>query len=191
MTKWTEMRLPLPPLPCGPGPDLLDQPHVSQLPRPAPLAPRRGASSAHYGWGTRRPLGRPSPSLVPYFSLTAQTAEVLRCVHFTTVLSRRGRQCIAEFQLTTLSPDVDETLPVTIFTGGWMARLLGYPHKYRGARVVETFLAAALRSYLLLYDFFPRTLALRGAFCRFTPFWRLVNAPADQIFSHPLTARLI
>jgi hypothetical protein len=83
------------------------------------------------------------------------------------------------------------TSPITTFTGGWLAHLLGYGRKYRGSRIVETFLATAIRSYLLVYPFAPLHLGVKGAMAQFGPFWRALNRPAQQVFQNPLTKSLV
>lgn len=117
----------------------------------------------------------------------ALTWEILRTVKLGAVLGRRGRQLTAEVALTTLAGRGGVTAPLVAFSGGWTARLLGYPKKFRGARVVEVFTILALRAYLLLYGFWPLSLAVRGALGNFAPLWRLLNSPSGQIFPHPLT----
>ncbi len=83
------------------------------------------------------------------------------------------------------------TSPITTFTGGWVGHLLGYGRKYRGSRLVETFLAAVVRSYLLLYPFAPLCLTLKGAVSSFGPLWRGLNSPSKQIFLSPLTREFV
>jgi hypothetical protein len=83
------------------------------------------------------------------------------------------------------------TSPITTFTGGWVSHLLGYGRKYRGTRLIETFLATALRSYLLVYPFAPLTLCVKGAVSAFGPLWRGLNGPTKQIFASPLTRTLV
>lgn len=72
-----------------------------------------------------------------------------------------------------------------------MAHLLGYGRKFRGTRLIETFLATAVRSYLLLYPFAPLALSVKGAVAAFGPLWRGLNAPTKQIFMSPLTRSYI
>jgi len=123
---------------------------------------------------------RPLPSL-----------EVLRGVRLSLTLSRRGRQAVAEMSLTTAGPDTEVTAPLTLFTGSWVAHLLGYSRKYRGTRFIEAFMGSALRSYLLLYSFVPLYLSLKGAFFNFNFLWRAVNRPSNQIFAHPITMEIL
>lgn len=64
---------------------------------------------------------------------------------------------------------------------------MGYGRKYRGSRLIETFLAMALRTYLLTYPFAPIALCLKGSVASFGPLWRTINTPADQIFINPIS----
>lgn len=151
------------------------------------------------------PLGGPAPAPRPTFwwAVPPQQAEARltwRAPRLSPVrgglglfltLSRRGRQLSAEVA-GGLSPlGAAGTSPITTFTGGWIAHLLGYGRKYRGARIVETFLATALRTYLLVYPFAPLCLGIKGAVAQFGPFWRALNRPAQQVFRNPLTTSLI
>jgi len=106
-------------------------------------------------------------------------------------LARRGRQVVAEVAGGLGPRGAAGTSPITTFTGGWIARLLGYGRKYRGTRLIETFLAAAVRAYLLLYPFAPLCLKVKGAVAAFGPLWRGLNAPTKQIFQSPLTRTLV
>lgn len=81
--------------------------------------------------------------------------------------------------------------PLTLFTGSWIAQLLGYGRKYRSTKLIETFTATAVRTYLLLYYFVPFILNVKGPFANFNFFWRAINAPASQIFIHPVTATIV
>lgn len=50
-----------------------------------------------------------------------------------------------------------------------MAHLMGYGRKYRGSRLIEAFLALALRTYFLMYPFAPIALCLKGPVAGFAP----------------------
>jgi len=106
-------------------------------------------------------------------------------------LARRGRQVTAEVAGGLGPRGAAGTSPITTFTGGWVASLLGYGRKYRGTRLIETFLATAVRSYLLLYPFAPLCLSVKGALSAFGPLWRGLNSASKQIFVSPLTRSLI
>ena len=106
-------------------------------------------------------------------------------------LARRGRQLRAEVAGGLGYQGAAGTSPITTFTGGWVAHLLGYGRKFRGTRLIETFLATAVRSYLLLYPFAPLALSVKGAVASFGPLWRGLNAPAKQVFLSPLTRSYI
>ena len=119
------------------------------------------------------------------------SSEALKNIRLALSLSRRGRQATAELALTLITHEDEATSPVTLFTGSWVAHLLGYSRKYRGAKLVEAFLGAAVRSYLTLYHFAPLSLRVRGPFFNFNFFWRVLNSPASQIFVHPITLGLV
>jgi hypothetical protein len=112
--------------------------------------------------------------------------EALKATRLTLNLWRQGRQIAAELSLALSAPSEEATYPVTLFTGSWIAHLLGYTRKYRSAKIVETFTGLALRSYLVLYRFFPLALCVKGPFSNFNFFWRLVNSPSKQVFLHPV-----
>jgi len=120
------------------------------------------------------------------FTLTA-----LRSIQIRATLRRRCRQATVELSLvTTLAKGVDAQ-PLSLFSGGWVARLLGFGRRYRTTKLVEAFLATAVRSYILLYSFLPLSLCVRGPFSNFKFFWRLLNSPSNQVFVHPLTRQLV
>jgi len=80
---------------------------------------------------------------------------------------------------------------VTLFTGSWVAHLLGYGRKHRGSKLIETFTAVAVRSYLLVHHFVPLSLVVKGPFANFNFFWRQINTPASQVFFHPIAATVL
>lgn len=116
-----------------------------------PMAP------SNYSWLTSH--HKPLPSL-----------EALKSVRLTLTLARRGRQATGELGLTLVGVEMGPSTPLTLFTGSWIARLLGYPRKYRGVKLIEAFMGSALRSYLLLYNFIPFCLCLKGPFFNFNFF---------------------
>ena len=148
-------------------------------PRPplaaVPLAPRPwwGGRPTNGGATLALRLPRPSP--------------VRGGLRLFLTLARRGRQLSAEVAGGLGYAGAAGTSPITTFTGGWIARLLGYGRKFRGTRLIETFLTMAVRSYLLLYPFAPLALGAKGAISAFGPLWRGLNAPSKQVFMSPLT----
>ena len=146
--------------------------------------------SPHYRKAPARPLSRPNlpkapnpptgawwalgPGRAPGFSSMSgphqPSSEALKNMRLALSLSRRGRQATAELALTLLTHEDGASSPVTLFTGSWVAHLLGYSRKYRGAKLVEAFLGAAVRSYLTLYHFAPLSLRVRGPFFNFNFF---------------------
>lgn len=106
-------------------------------------------------------------------------------------LARKGRQATAELALTLISYEDEVSYPITLFTGSWVAHLLGYTRKYRGAKLVETFMGSAIHSYLVLYHFVPLCLRVRGPFFNFNFFWKTINSPSNQVFIHPIAKVII
>ncbi len=107
-------------------------------------------------------------------------------------LSRRRRQIVGEVRTSVGDGEgLAVSTPVTTFTASWIAQLLGYSKRYRGSRVVETFTAIAIRSYLLLYPFTPLSLLIKGPVSNFNYIWSTLNSPAGQVFTHPLTGALV
>lgn len=117
--------------------------------------------------------------------------EALKGVKLILTLTRRGRQATGELALSLVGLEVGPSSPLTLFTGSWIAHLLGYPRKYRGVKLIEAFMGSALRSYLMLYNFVPFCLCLKGAFFNFNFFWKTVNNPSGQIFAHPITMEVL
>lgn len=113
--------------------------------------------SCDFTWGTK-----------PQELLPSKGA--LKSTKLTLALARRGRQAVGEFLLTLVDDDVEISRPLTLFTGSWVAQLLGYTRKYRGVKLVEAFMGSALRSYLILYNFMPFRLCLKGPFFNFNFF---------------------
>lgn len=109
-------------------------------------------------------------SVVQRSQAASPALEALKSTKLTLSLARQGRQAAVELALTLVNFEGEASHPVTLFTGSWVAHLLGYPRKYRGARLIETFLGSAVRSYLLLYHFVPFCLRVRGAFFNFNSF---------------------
>lgn len=141
-----------------------------------------GPALPHLWWS---PLPGPGSTLAPL--RLPKPSPVRGGLRLFVTLSRHGRQLSAEVAGGLGYEGAAGTSPITTFTGGWIAHLLGYGRKYRGARLIETFLATALRSYLLLYPFAPLCLSVKGALAAFGPLWRGLNAPSKQIFLSPLT----
>lgn len=98
------------------------------------------------------------------------SSEGLRNTKLTLSLARKGRQATAELALTLINYEDEVSYPITLFTGSWVAHLLGYSRKYRGAKLVETFMGSAVHSYLVLYHFVPLCLKVRGPFFNFNFF---------------------
>lgn len=130
-------------------------------------------------------------SVVQRSQAASPALEALKSTKLTLSLARQGRQAAVELALTLVNFEGEASHPVTLFTGSWVAHLLGYPRKYRGARLIETFLGSAVRSYLLLYHFVPFCLRVRGAFFNFNSFWKILNSPASQVFIHPIALDII
>jgi len=104
---------------------------------------------------------------------------------------RRSRQVRAEILASSAFLNEGRTQPITLFTGSWVAQLLGYGRKYRSTKLIETFTAVAVRSYLLLYYFVPFALSVQGPFANFNFFWRNINMPANQVFVHPIMGSIV
>lgn len=134
----------------------------------------------------------PSPRREGLATLTeTSVANVLKGSRLVLSLSRRGRQLVAEVSANIETANTAVTSPITTFTASWVAQLLGYARRYRGSRIVETFTALAVRSYLLLYPFVRLDLVIKGPLSNFSFIWRTLNSPAGQVFTHPLTGALI
>lgn len=161
--------------------------------RPRPIlwalagpAPRPSRGPELPWWAPRRPLGGGGPQ-----GAAPRPSPIRGGLRLFLTVSRRGRQVRAEVA-GGLGPEGSAgTSPITTFTGGWVASLLGYGRKYRGSRLIETFLATAVRSYLLVYPFAPLCLAVKGAVSAFAPLWVGLNSPSKQVFLSPLTRSLI
>jgi hypothetical protein len=161
-----------------PRPRTLRWPAPARRPlAPSPLAPRPWWAPSPTGEAPRLRLPRPTP--------------VRGGLRLFLTLARRGRQLSAEVSGGLGYEGAAGTSPITTFTGGWIARLLGYGRKFRGTRLIETFLTMAVRSYLLLYPFAPVALSVKGAVASFGPLWRGLNSPSKQIFLSPLTRSYI
>jgi hypothetical protein len=127
------------------------------------------ASYKDLWWGAN-PIGA-SDMAVAWKSQNAQPgSEALKNTRLTLSLARRGRQATAELSLTLINYEDEVSYPITLFTGSWVAHLLGYSRKYRGAKLVETFMGSAIHSYLVLYHFVPLCLRVRGPFFNFNFF---------------------
>lgn len=144
-------------------------------PRPRPPQPWWSGSGASSRLSLDTPLGIPQPT------------PVRGGLRLFLTLSRKGRQLSAEIAGGLGSEGPASTTPITTFTGGWIARLLGYGRKYRGSRLIETFLATALRTYLVVYPFAPLALCLQGPVSSFGPLWGVLNTPANQVFINPIS----
>ena len=160
----------------------LPRPRTLRWPSPARLPLPRTPSALRPWWAPRPPSDGSRPRL-----RLPRPSPVRGGLRLFLTLARRGRQLSAEVSGGLGYEGAAGTSPITTFTGGWIARLLGYGRKFRGTRLIETFLTMAVRSYLLLYPFAPLTLGVKGAVSSFGPLWRGLNAPSKQIFLSPLT----
>lgn len=155
-------------------------------PGPAPLNPAPTGRQ-----GLALPWWAPRVGVPPQRIFIPRPSPIRGGLRLFLTVSRRGRQLSAEVA-GGIGPDgAAGTSPITTFTGGWVAHLLGYGRKYRGSRLIETFLATVVRSYLLLYPFAPLCLSVKGAVSAFAPLWRGLNSPAKQVFLSPLTRSLV
>jgi hypothetical protein len=148
-------------------------------------------SAAKALWWVTGPVGASDISVAWVSQKIHTSSEALKNTKLTLSLARKGRQATAELALTLINYEDEVSYPITLFTGSWVACLLGYSRKYRSAKLVETFMGSAIHSYLALYHLTPLCLKVRGPFFNFNFFWKTINSPSNQVFIHPIAKVLI
>jgi hypothetical protein len=68
---------------------------------------------------------------------------------------------------------------------------VGLSRSFRRSPEAQLLVAQLLRRYLVVIGSPGITLTLRGIFSGFTLFWRKLNAPLHELYTHPVTGELV
>lgn len=72
-----------------------------------------------------------------------------------------------------------------------IASALGFSRQYRSAHFIQQCLFRHMRRYLLVLEVRAPALRFLGAIPRLRAHWRALTRPTAEIFSHPLTGKLL